>query len=158
MNINLDLTNNLDLENCSRSDDIATSGDDNVIYGGDFRGRQCDIRQRLLGPTTWFPAATSGNDNVVFGCDFRGRQRDIRQRFSYWRPSLLHLALTLKHTTIQNTHYQFKINTTNSKHTLPIQRPVVPYESSVRNTRKVDEIRRHYREMTAGLAVWQLEP
>ena len=35
---NLDLTDNLDVENVSRSDNIVTSGDDNVTSGGDFRG------------------------------------------------------------------------------------------------------------------------
>ena len=59
---------------------VATSGDDNVVSGGDYRGRQRDFRRRLPGTTTWFPAVTSGDNNVVSGGDFRGQQRDFRRR------------------------------------------------------------------------------
>ena len=49
---NLDLTDNLDVENVSRSDNIVTSGDENVTSGSDYRGRQLDFRRRLSGTTT----------------------------------------------------------------------------------------------------------
>ena len=78
---NLDLTDNLDVENVSRSDNIVISGDDNVTSSSDYRGRQLDFRRRLSGTTTWLPAAI-----------FEGQQRDFT---AHWLRTLTILLVII---------------------------------------------------------------